>query len=252
MSATRGASTGGIIIITSIISILITIIIGMVIISMYGKDIVAEEVSPFIDTARDRITEGVVPPSERTEPDTEADVIMDGVAKNQGSSVLIYVSDSASAEFLGRGILVTSNGYIITDAAIVNASSTYYVSVPGTKDRFVASVEKVENDLAVLKITISTTLVAAFSNSTPVTNDLMVAITGDAKMSIGTGIVTKSLGGVITTNIYGTITPGSVLVAKSGYAVGISTAGNQVPDAAAFSLLTKDDITRLTTISNGQ
>ncbi len=248
MSGNRGASTGGIIIVTSIISILITVIVGMVVISQFGRENVAEEVSPFVETAKDVIA----PTTPLAEPDTEADMIMDGVAKNQGSSVLLYASSSAAAEFLGRGILVTSNGYIITDANIINASSTYSVAVPGSKDRLEATVVRIEEDIAVLKITISTTLVAAFSRNIPVANDVVVAVSGDDKMRIGTGIVTASTKDVITTNIYGTITPGSVLVAKSGYAVGISTAKNQKAGEPAFRLLTDTDIDRLTTISGSQ
>ena len=248
MSESRGASTGGIIIITSIISILLTIIVGMVIISQFGRETVAVEVSPFVEGAKDVID----PTTPLAEPDTEADIIMDGVAKNQGSSVLLYTSNASTTEFLGRGILATSNGYIITDANIINASSTYSIAVPGTKDRLVASVVRIVDDLAVLKITISTSLVAAFGRNVPVMNDVVVAVSGDEKMRIGTGIVTESEDDIITTNIYGNITPGSVLVAKSGYAVGISTAKNQKAGAPSFRLLTDADIDRLTKVMDSQ
>ena len=252
MAAKTGASNAGLIIITSIISIVVTIAIGAVVISQYGTQTVANEVSPFVDGARDRLLEGVVPPTERKEPETEADLIMDGVAKNQGSSVLIYMTDAAEAEFLGRGILVTSNGYILTDATIVSASGTYSVAVPGTKDRLLATVVRTEDDITVLKITISTTLVSTFGRNVPIVNDVVVAVSGDAKMRIGTGIVTESTDTTLTTNIYGTITPGSVLVAKSGYAVGISVASQQKANEPAFKILTKTDIGRLTTIIDSE
>ncbi len=250
MSQNAGQSSIGTIIITSIFSIILTLIIGAVIISKYGVETVAQEVSPFVDSTLNRVTEGLVPPAEKTEPETEADVIMNSVAQNQGSSVLIYASSTPTAEFLGRGILVSSNGFVITDAGLLDsASSTYSISVPGTKDRFVATVSKVENGLAVLKITISTSLVASFGETIPSPNELVAAIAGDAKMSIGTGIVTKVTSNTISTNIYGTMAPGSALVSKSGAVIGISTIANQKAGEANFRLLTKSDISIITNVT---
>lgn len=245
MSLNSGKSSVGAIILTSIVSILITLGVVAIVLSYYGTTEVATEVSPFVDSARNRLVEGVIPPSERTEPETEADQIMDGVAINQGSSVLIYDGNTADAQLLGRGILVASNGYIITDAQIINASSSYSVAVPGTKDRFEASIEKIETNLALIKIPHTTTLVSTIGSNIPLVNDLVVAITGNEKMSIGTGIVTDVADNTIETNIYGTILPGSVLVAKSGFAVGISLSGNQKPNEPSFRLLTKSDFNRL-------
>ncbi len=249
MSSQSGAAGTSTIIITSILSIIVTLGIVAVLISMYGREEVASEVSPFVESAKEALLPSQ---NERAEPETEADMIMEAVAQNQAASVLIYTSELENAEFLGRGILVTSNGYIITDAGIIAANTSYSVAVPGTKERFEATVSKVEGALAVLKITHSTTLIGNFSSLTPVENDLVVAITGDEKMRIGTGIVTEATDTMVVTNIFGTITPGSLLAAKSGYAVGIGTSGNQKPDAPAFTLLTKDDISILTATTDSQ
>jgi len=238
----HGKVSVGTIIITALISILLTLGIVAIVLSQYGIEQVATEVSPFVDNAKNRLTEGVVPPDLRKEPQTEADQIMDGVAINQGSSVLIY---SEADEFLGRGVIVTSNGYIITDASLINASSTYTVTVPGTKDGFTTSFIKFDGKIAVLKIEHSTTLVAMFGNNLPSVNDLVVAISGGEKMSIGTGIITSLTTNDITTNIYGSVTPGTLLVAKTGFALGISLTGNQKPNEPSFKLLTKTDIDRL-------
>lgn len=251
MSSQNGRTSALALMITSIVSILLTLVVVVIVISQYGVEKVATEVSPFVESAQNRVMEGVVPPSQKVEPETEADIIMDSVAQNQGSSVLIYQGATTTEEFLGRGILVTSNGFIVTDANLIKASTTYSVAVPGTKERLVATVVKTEDGLAVLKITISTTLVASFGNNFPVSNDLVVAITGDEKMSIGTGIVTKTTIESIVTNIYGNITPGSPLVAKNGNVIGISITGQQKAGEAIFKTLTKDDITSLTTVVNG-
>lgn len=248
MSKNQGLSTLGTVIITSIVAITVTVAIGSVIISQYGRETVAKEVSPFVETAKNLVATSTTP----KEPATEGEVIMDGVAKNQASSVLIYKDGSTEPEFLGRGILVSSNGYIITDASIINASSTYSIAIAGTKERATSTVVKIEDELAVLKISISTSLVSAFGLNIPAENDVVVAVTGDAKMRIGTGIVTNVADKTITTNIYGNIVPGSVLVAKSGFAVGISTASNQKAGEPNFRLLTKSDISRLTTPVDGQ
>lgn len=248
MSSQTGRASAGAIILTSVISILVTLAVVAIIIVQYGVEEVATEVSPFVEST----VEAVLPVAEVVEPATEADEIMDSVAKTQGSSVLLYQNGTAEGEFLGRGIVVSSTGFILTDANLVKASSTYSVVVPGTKERYEATVVKVADGLAVLKITISTTLVASFGNNFPVANDLVVAITGDAKMRIGTGIVTKTTAESIVTNIYGTITPGSPLVAKSGNVIGISLIGEQAAGEAHFKMLTRNDISSLTTIVVGE
>jgi hypothetical protein len=238
MSLNSGHTSALALIITSIVSILLTLGVVGIIISKYGVEKVATEVSPFVENT----LETVLPAQEVVEPETEADVIMDSVAQNQGSSVLIY----EGSEFLGRGIMVSSNGFVVTDASLIKASTSYSVAVPGTKERLAATIFRTEDGLAVLKITISTTLVASFGNNFPVSNDLVVAITGDEKMSIGTGIVTKTTIESIVTNIYGNITPGSPLVAKNGNVIGISLVGEQKAGEAIFKTLTKDDIYSLT------
>lgn len=236
------------VLVTGVFSILLTLGVVAVIIAQYGVVEVAQEVSPFVETARNRVTQGIVPPSERVEPKTEADAIMDSVAQNQGSSVLIYKSGSTSTpeEYVGRGIVVTSNGYVVTDAGLLSASSTYRVAVPGTKEKFDATVVRTDDGIALLKITVSTTLVARLMDETPVVNDLVVAISGDAKMQIGTGIVTKVDEREIVTNIYGTMTPGASLASKDGYTVGMSTIGNQKVGEASFRVLTKAYVDSMT------
>lgn len=252
MQLQNGRVSALVLILTSVISILLTLGIVAIVISKYGVEEVATEVSPFVKSAKDRVMEGVVPPSAQTEPTTEADEIMDAVSKNQGSSVLLYREASMTGEFLGRGIVVSSTGHILTDATLIEASTTYSVAVPGIKERFQAMVVNVKGDIAVLKITTSTTLVSQFGNNFPTTNDMVVAITGDEKMRIGTGIVTDITSKSITTNIYGTITPGSPLVAKNGNVVGISLVGEQSAGEARFRLLTKDDINSLTKTVDGE
>ncbi len=249
MSLKSGKASTLALIVTSIVSIIITLGIVAIVLSYYGTEKVATEVSPFVEQTRNRLTEGVIPPNLKEEPKTEADEIMDAVASNQGGSVLIYSANPTKSEFLGRGILISSTGQIITDSSILdtdNASTTYTVTVPGTKDTFTATLVNYRDNLGLLKIDISTTQIAKFGQNMPVANDLVVAVTGDEKMRIGTGIVTKMSPSTITTNIFGTIAPGSILVSKSGFTIGLSTTKNQKAGEANFTILTKSIIGTLT------
>ncbi len=246
MQSTHGGASTFTILVSSLLSIAVTLCIVAFALIQYGVEPVAKEVSPFVEEAR----KAIVSEENTAGPKSEADTIMDAVAKNQGSSVLIYANDAPDAEFLGRGIVVSTNGTLITDAHIiapdvVSASSTYSVSIPGTKERLTATVLKVENKLAVLKVTLSTSLVATFTNDAPLVGDLVAGIHGNEKMSIGTGIITNVQSTTVVTNIYGTMTPGSALVSKNGAVLGVAVTGEQKLGEAVFTRLTKDSITSL-------
>jgi hypothetical protein len=244
---TRGAIPT---LVTVIITVLATLAVVAVVLTIFGTERVAQEVSPFVESAKERVVENVVPPSQQEEPKTEADIIMEAVAANQGNSVLIYEQSATGEEFVARGIMISTDGRIVTDEAVIHASSSYVVAVPGTRGRLAAAQLAVVDGLAVLDIPITTTLVASFTNTTPSGQELVVAITGTEEMSIATGIITDTAtSGVLDTNIYGVTVPGSSLVAKNGRIYGIATVATQDDIEASFQHLTQDKITEIAKIS---
>lgn len=233
------------ILITAVFTFVLTAVVGAVLLSHYGVEKVAEEVSPFVENAQRRVTEGVVPPSEKKEPATEADLIMEAVASTQGASVLIYRVEEGDAEetFVARGLLVSTDGLIVTDLEALSKNATYTVAVPGVKERLVVEKRALYDEaLAVLAVSHTTTLLPKFTDTGLENEQLVVAITGDKNQRIATGIVTESLEESVRTNLVGTITPGSVLVSKEGYAVGVSTVHAQGGGQASFTPLTTESI----------
>jgi hypothetical protein len=260
ISHTRGFASHTL---TAIIAVVATLVVVALLISYFGTTRVAEEVSPFVEKAQDRITEGVVPPSERTEPKNEADHIMDAVAANQGSAVLIYKTAPLSSApntpdtFIGRGIMVSANGIVITDSSILEsglASSTalnmdgvrYMVAIPGTEKPYDATLTTTTQDgVAVLTTGANTSFVASFGTTTPQLKELVVAVSGNESARIGTGIVTGVSADTIQTNIAGTMVPGTPLLAQDKRVVGmtmVSTSKSGNPKAAAFKILTLENI----------
>lgn len=249
---TQSPSQINTIITTVVITTLVLVVAGAVIISRYGVETVSNEVSPFVENTQNRLTEGVVPPSERSEPKTDADLIMEAVAGSQGSAVLIYRTDQASSSNLvGRGLLVSTDGMILTDQAAIVPSAQYEVAIPGERNRIpVRSLAPIDEAFTLLRITHNTSLVPRFGENTAAVGDLVVAVTGTESMSIATGIVTAVEADAVRTNLVGTIAPGSVLVSKEGQVVGLSTVAAQDGQAASFTPLTRTFITDLRNNAN--
>jgi hypothetical protein len=243
------------IVLTIVLTAVLTLGAVFFVLTSLGKQEVVNEVSPFVETAKDKITEVVVPDVKKPdEPKTEADQIMDAVAQNQGSSVLIFKADGGTGKFIARGLVLTSDGYLLTDKNSVSGTGVYSVVVPGMKDRLVAQKIAEKDSLALLKIDLNTSLLGTFSDDVPTLKDLVVAVTGNEKMSIATGIVTTidTTTGVIGTNLVGAIAPGSLLVSKNGSIVGLSTVSVQRGSEASFVLLTKSIIDGLLTLGGTQ
>lgn len=237
------------IIITVLVTSIIVVAIGAVVLSYYGTERVATEVSPFVDGARERITENIVPPSTTSEQ-TEADRIMAAVARSQGSSVLIYragASTSTEPVLVARGLIFSTAGLVVTDSSVFQASNEYVVQVPGVRDRLpvIRTATTSNPSLIVLTIAHNTTLIPLFTQNLPVPNDLVVSITGEATERIATGIVTESSSNRLSTNLVGTFIPGSILVNTESQVIGIATVDAQTGTNPAFTPLTRSLINEL-------
>jgi hypothetical protein len=244
---TRGASGLGTVILTAFMSVIVTLAVVSVLLTYFGTERVAEEVSPFVEQTAERVTEGIVPPTERAEPKTEADLIMEAVASTQGSSVLIYRTTATGTEtFVGRGLLVTPDGMVLTDTAIIRENATHTIAIPGVRDALtVTSARVLDDSLTLLTIPHTTTQVPRFTDAPPATGALVVTVTGENDVRIGTGIVTELTSPAIRTNIYGTVSPGSLLVTKEGTVVGLSTVSVQGGGQNSFHELTAEFVRSL-------
>lgn len=228
------------IITTAVISVLATLIVVAILLTTFGVERVANDVSPFVNSATERLTEGIIPPAEREEPKTDADLILDAVASNRGSSVLIYKTTATEENFVARGLLSTTDGIVLTDDAVIQPGVEYVISVPGTRDPFQASQLSTVDDVAILKIDINTTLVAEFTDFVPTTESLVVALNGDEALQIATGIITGVREDALITNIVGAMTPGTPLVAKDGSVIGLSTVGAQDSTDTTFRRISQE------------
>lgn len=242
-----GKGTVSTTILVVIISVLVTLVIVAVVLSIVGVERAAKDVSPLVERAQDRLTDGMVPESKRAdEPKTDADRIMEAVSANRGATVMIHRLGDDGA-FVARGIVIGSDGRIISDAGAVKQGTEYVVSVPGRRERVPATCVREHDGIALINADFSTSLVARIVEDTPEAQRLVVSLTGDERMRIATGIVTGSDAaiGVISTNILGVIAPGSPLVDKDGSVVGISTIAVQGGEQAAFRLLNRTMVDEL-------
>lgn len=234
------------VIITAVISVLATLVVVALVLVQFGTEKVADEVSPFVETAKTNLAESLLPPTERTEPKTEADLILEAISRNQGSSVLIYKKAVSEDNFVARGLLITTDGVIITDEAALQAGVDYVVAIAGKREVLPANRLFEQDGLAVLKTDITTTQVARFSNDLLTTESLVAAINGTDKAQIATGIINAPVSADrVTTNIVGTMVPGAPVVSKAGFVIGIATAESYESAGNTFRLLTKDYIDSL-------
>ncbi len=233
-----------IIVLSAIISMVLTITVGAIVIYNIGTDKTIEIVSPLVEKTKNRVTDGVVPDNKKNKkPKTDADLIMDAVAKNKAGSAMIYkkveksdILKEEDSNFVARGIIVTTNGLIVTDADAVKSVDKYIIIVPGVKEKFIAEYIKEEDGLAVLKIDIATSMIAHLGKMKVESGQLVVAITGKKQMSIATGIIVSAdnKNGIISTNMVGEFVPGSMLITKDGTVIGINIVVAQKSNEVSF------------------
>ena len=224
----------GVIVITVVCTVAITIGIGMIVISHVGVQKTTEEVSPLINAAKDRVTKGIVPEIKRTEaPKSDADRLMEAIAQNQGNSVMILTGEIADTEnvdmdsmLIARGIVWNSDGWIVTDGAVIEDDRQYTIVVPGVREGFIVREIKHVKEVALLRIDHAFLHVPTFASVTDAGDELPVGvISGGMVTEMHVGVVVQEEGvanDVIMSTIIGTMTPGSALVAIDGKVIGIA------------------------------
>lgn len=255
-------SKSQIILLTLLVSFVTSIATGIVTVSL--MDQAPPSIAQTVNRVVERTVERVVPSgqsasaavtTEKTVVVKESDLIVKAVESVTPSVVRLFTA-SKDAEgkdtevFLGLGVVVSKDGTIATDAAVLPASGSVIVAlqggtkVPGT---FISS--DAASGLALLQGATSTAegdiawKSASFSASEPVLGETVISISGRTATRLADGIVTvlspqnpeASGPSIVEVSILaGSIAYGSPFINNSGEIVGISTTASRAVAEGAY------------------
>ncbi len=253
-----------IVLLTLLVSFVTSIATGIVTVSLMDQapPVIAQTVNRVIE----RTVETVVPASqgaaaavtrETTVVVKESELISQAVAKVSPSIVRLYASTSEEAAFLGFGIILTSEGAIVSDSeAIGNLKEVGVALFDGT--RILAKVTSGDKaaGLSFLEATLASTTPAlksaVLTGGNPLLGQSVVMFSGKSILRVEDGIVTalipdESAGGtVIDTNISAeVIAAGSPLINTDGEVIGVSTSISRASSGGGFiasSILVKQPV----------
>lgn len=192
------------------------IVLAIVFLGSYflgGKSSVVNNVK---EKATERLTKGIVDQNKQGEIAPEA-AILQAINANRTRTVKIYNKISAEddlkikeKEFLGRGIILSKDGLIVTGRGGFQNGQKYSIMLPGRKDIFELEPVAIEENVVFFKLPVELTLIADLDISKPKVNDLVVAIGGREKDGMATGRVLKVDTVLDNTIIYTTIPSKSI------------------------------------------
>jgi len=199
-----------------IASITAVIVLGVVFFGSYffgGKLSVMNNVR---EKATERLTKGVIDQNKKEEIAPET-AILQAINANRTRTVKIYGKLSAEdtfdikeKEFLGRGIVLSKEGLVVTGRGGFDLKQEYSVVLPGRKDIFELRPVLVDENLVFFKLPAEVTLIADLDISKPEVDELVVAIGGREKDGMATGRVLKVDTVLDNTLIYTTIPSKSI------------------------------------------
>ena len=229
-----------------LLSFVTSIATGIVTVSLMEQapPVIAQTVNRVVE----RTIETVVPASqaaasatvrERTVIVRESELISQAVTKISPSVVRLYADSSEGAAFLGLGIVLNTEGAIVSDASTFSTSSEAAVALPnGTRLRIYLTNRDTAAGLVFLQATTTeevkhTWIPAIVAVSNPILGQTVIALSGRTVVRIEDGIVTALIpvgegespsSHFIDTNISPDfIIAGSPLMNTEGEVVGVST-----------------------------
>lgn len=192
-----------IVLLTLLVSFVTSIATGITTVSLLEQ--APEPITQTINRVVEKTVERVIEvPNENEEPVERIvetvvvnaeDLTIDAVQKNSGSIVRVYNRINSSKIFVGLGVIISSNGSIILDAANILQGEEYVgVYQSGEKELRIAFRES-NNQFAVLEIEDEQTEAfapAAFGDSQNVRlAQSVIALSGQDSTVVATGIVTS-------------------------------------------------------------
>jgi S1-C subfamily serine protease len=179
---------------------------------------------------------------EKTVVVKETDLISQAVDKVSPSIVRLYTDASDSPAFLGLGVVLDTQGTIVTDSAALGDSADATLALPdGSRVRAFVTRRDADNGFAFLSATTTpgvtpTWTPATISSDHAVLGETVVEISGKSIARIASGIVTSMPAlSVIDTDVSAdSILDGSPLINTNGDIVGISTTASRDVSPTGF------------------
>lgn len=240
-----------------LLSFVTSIATGIVTVSLMDQapPVIAQTVNRVVE----RTIETVAPASqtaasatvrERTVVIRESELISQAVTNVSPSIVRIYTNSSDTATFLGLGIVLGTDGTIVSDSSMFGTTSEEAIVALPDGSRVSVSVTSLDatTGLAFLQATSTdeahiTWKPAVIAGSNPILGQTVIALSGRTVVRIEYGIVTALIPGekesatdsTIDTNISpDSVIAGSPLVNTNGEIVGISTSVSRTSSPKGF------------------
>lgn len=251
-------SKSQIILLTLLVSFVTSIATGIVTVSLMEQapPVVAQTVNRVIERTIQTVASSTpakaqaatVVTQEKTIIVNESQLISDAVKKIEPSIVRVYTSSEENPTLLGLGVVIDSNGTILTDAQSIDDRSEVIVVLPdSTRVRtFVVRIDR-DNGFVFLQQSTTTAAVAkpiAWVPAKIATNQIVIgesvlALSGKSTTRLATGVVTALVpaggGQVIDTNIATeALLSGSPLVDTQGALIGVSTSASRASSPQGF------------------
>jgi S1-C subfamily serine protease len=242
-------SKSQIILLTLLVSFVTSIATGIVTVSLMDQapPIVAQTVNRVIEHTIETVAPkgqaaSTVVTQEKTVVVNESDLVSQAVGKVSASLVRIYSSDQNAPTFLGLGIVLDTQGTIVTDSgALGEAPDAELTLADGTQVYALVTHRDTTNGLAFMQATstASTTptwVPATLSSDQAVLGQSVVALSGKTIARIASGLVTAVASStLIDTNIPAdSILDGSPIIDTSGNIIGISTQASRDLSSTGF------------------
>ncbi len=242
-----------IVLLTLLVSFVTSIATGIVTVSLMDQapPVIAQTVNRVIE----RTVETVVPASqgaaaavvrEHTVVVKESELISQAVTRVSPSVVRLYNSDAETATFLGFGVVLSTEGSIVSDGAAVGDLKEVVVALSdGTRMSAVVGSSEKDSGLTFLQAALSTTTPtlkpAILAGGSPLLGQSVVTFSGKSILRVEDGLVAalvpgkEPVGTIIDTNIApGGIVEGAPLINTDGEVIGVSTSVSRASSPGGF------------------
>lgn len=203
---------------TTVVVTVVVVVTGGLLFNYFFKENSGEISSVKIvkDKMSGRLTKGLIEEKIKVKPE---EAVLQAVTANRSRIIKIYSELTSGDEqtkrknnFLGRGIILTNEGLVVTGKGGFVVNKKYAVVVPGRSDIFEIEPVLINEYFAFFKLPAELAMFASLDSKKPEEEDLVVAISGREDDSMATGKIVK----IVTLNdsimLYTTIPSSSIEV----------------------------------------